>query len=297
MKVDTNKPTRPDPVQPDPFRLWKVDGAADKPNTDPHVYQKHVCITDSRGYPTHRNRSPFDIRVDATDGFIPLWAEGVTLRWRFQERGIRQFFADPDAAKANIRSLFGEALAAWGDAAPVRFTQEDDAADFEIVMRTADDCDDSGCVLAATFFPDGGRHEFEMYPKMFTQSHSEQVDTFIHEIGHIFGLRHFFANISETRWPSRLFGKDNHFSIMNYGSMSELTDDDTADLKRLYEWAWNRRLTEIDGAPIRLVRPYSALREITDSLSPRSQGGAAMAASSSATQLQMLVNGRRITIE
>ena len=41
---------------------------------------------------------------------------------------------------------------------------------------------------------------------MFAQNRKEQVDTFIHEIGHVFGLRHFFANISETAWPSEIFG-------------------------------------------------------------------------------------------
>jgi hypothetical protein len=297
MKDDSRKPTQPDAAQLDPLRPRKADGAGEKLDSDPHIYRKHVCITDARGFPTHRNQNPFVIRVDATDGFIPLWAEGVTLRWRFQERGMRQFFADPEAAKAKILHLFGEAVDAWGDAAPVRFKQVDDAADFEMVMRTADDCDGSGCVLAATFFPDGGRHEFVMYPKLFTQIHKEQVDTFIHEIGHIFGLRHFFANVSETRWPSRLFGRDNPLSIMNYNNLSELTDDDRSDLKRLYEWARDGRLTEIDGAPIRLVRPYSSLRGTIDPISASSQGMAAIAVPSPTTKVQVLTNGRTITIE
>ena len=65
---------------------------------------------------------------------------------------------------------------------------------------------------------------------MFTQARKEQVDTFIHEIGHIFGLRHFFANVSETAWPSEIFGRHENFSIMNYGALSELTDADKDDL-------------------------------------------------------------------
>src|SRR5690349_16751215 len=101
----------------DPLRRRKADGV-DELATDPHIYRKHVCITDSRGFPTYHNLDPARIRVDATDGFIPLWAEGVTLRWRFQERGIRQYFADPEAAKTTIQALFGDAMAAWDDAAP-----------------------------------------------------------------------------------------------------------------------------------------------------------------------------------
>lgn len=296
MKDDHRRQGNSDGSRDDSLQPREIDSAADKPSTDPHKYRKHVCITDSRGFATHRNRSPFDLRVDASDGFIPLWAENMTLRWRFQERGIRQFFANPDAAKARIRTLFGEALAAWGNAVPVRFTQESDSADFEFVMLTSDDCDNSGCVLAATFFPDGGRHQFVMYPKLFTQSHKEQVDTFIHELGHVFGLRHFFANLSETQWPSRLFGRDNQLSIMNYGSMSELTEDDKSDLKRLYEWAWDGRLTEIDGAPVRLVQPYSALSGVTDSRLSQKLIQTAVPYSPP-TALQLLINGRKITIE
>jgi hypothetical protein len=83
------------------------------------------------------------------------------------------------------------------------------------------------------------------------------VDTLIHEIGHIFGLRHFFANVSETAWPSEVFGSHQAFSIMNYGAMSELTKVDRADLKTLYELAWQGQLTHINGTQVRLMRPFS----------------------------------------
>ena len=52
---------------------------------------------------------------------------------------------------------------------------------------------------------------------MFTQSPEEQVETLIHEIGHVFGLRHFFAQLSETAWASEVFGTHDPLSIMNYG--------------------------------------------------------------------------------
>ena len=110
----------------------------------------------------------------------------------------------------------------------------------------------------ALFFPDAGRHELVIYPRMFTQSRKEQVDTMIHEIGHTFGLRHFFANVSETAFPSEIFGKHSRFSIMNYGSLSELTDDDKDDLKRLYKMVWSEELKEINGTKIELMQPFSS---------------------------------------
>jgi hypothetical protein len=94
---------------------------------------------------------------------------------------------------------------------------------------------------------------------MFKQIRKEQVDTLIHETGHIFGLRHFFANVTETAWPSKVFGKHDKFTIMNYGHDSELTDYDKSDLKRLYKMAWSGELENINGTPIRLIKPFHTI--------------------------------------
>ena len=171
-------------------------------------------------------------------------------------------FQNPAAAKAEIRKLLGEAVLAWDTSAPVKFAERNDAWDFEIVVRKADNCDVNGCVLASAFFPDAGRHKLTIYPEMFKQSHQEQVETLIHEIGHVFGLRHFFAQVSEKAWPAEIFGVHKAFSIMNYGSQSVLTQDDKSDLKRLYEAAWSGDLTEINGTPIHLVKSFSSAKAI-----------------------------------
>jgi hypothetical protein len=177
-----------------------------------------------------------------------------------------KYFKSPAGAKAEIRKLLGEALLAWGDAAPIKFSEQSDVSDFEIVMRPNDDCDANGCVLASSFFPDSGRHQLLLYPKMFTQVRQEQIETLIHEMGHVFGLRHFFANISETAWPSQIFGTHKPFSIMNYGSQSVLTADDKSDLKRLYRLAWASELTQINGTPIKLVSAFHTIGGTPESL-------------------------------
>ncbi len=223
-----------------------------------HFADGSICETDTRGHSTPRGQSPLEIVVDASEGFIPLWEKGTHLRWRFREQSLKNL-ATPLAAKAEIRKLLGESLLAWGDAAPVKFTERDDAWDFEIVVKKSDDCDASGCVLASAFFPDGGRHQLDLYPKMFGQTRQEQIETLIHELGHVFGLRHFFADVSESAWPSEVFGVHEPFSIMNYGSQSVLTADDKSDLRRLYRLVWAGKLTQINGTPIRLVRPYHTI--------------------------------------
>jgi hypothetical protein len=222
-----------------------------------------VCDTDPRGHALPRGRSPLEIVVDASEGFIPLWAKNTTLRWRFRERSM-SYFANPTAAKKELRKLLGEAILAWGTAAPVKFTEDVDVYDFELVMRKAADCDAAGCTLASAFFPDSGRHKLELYPTLFEQPRDEQVETLVHEMGHVFGLRHFFANISEKEWPVELFGSHNKFSIMNYGDLSELTDEDKSDLRTLYQLAWSGKLTNINGTPIRFVKPFHTLSPSAD---------------------------------
>jgi hypothetical protein len=227
-----------------------------------HVYGHSViCETDTRGYATPDNKSITEIVVDASDGFIPLWAKETTLRWRFQESSM-SFFEDPEAAKQAISNILGEAILAWGDAAPVKFDQTSSTWDFEIRMKANADCSPRGCVLASAFFPDAGRHQLDIYPTMLDQPRADQINTLAHEIGHVFGLRHFFAKLSETGAPSEVFGIHRPISIMNYGNQSQLTSDDKSDLKRLYQLAWSGQLTAINGTPIRLVKPFSLVNNI-----------------------------------
>lgn len=222
-----------------------------------------VCATEGRGRGTPGGRGPAELVVDATEGFIPLWEEGATLKWRFQERSFHSSAAtegeQAGALEATVLDLMSEALLRWGDAAPVAFTRDEDLWDFEVVLRNAADCGPGGCVLASAFFPDGGRHQLTVYPTMLDQSRQEQVETLIHEFGHVFGLRHFFADVGETAWPSEVFGEHHPFSIMNYGPTSTLTDADLRDLTELYASAWSGHLTHINGTPVRFVRPYSTL--------------------------------------
>ena len=240
---------------------------AAKPDPEVHVFGKRRirCDTDVRGHASPQGRSPLEIVVDASEGFIPLWAPETTLRWRFREQTMK-YFKSPAAAKTEIRKLLGEAILAWGDGAPVKFAEKNDAWDFEIVMRKNDDCDATGCVLASAFFPDTGRHQLVLYPQMFELERKEQIETLAHEIGHVFGLRHFFANVSETQWASQIFGVHKPFTIMNYGSQSVLTADDRNDLKKLYQLTWAGELTNINGTPIKLVKPFHTLGEKPDNI-------------------------------
>lgn len=258
-----------------PFMLASDDDIAARKRDQQFRYGENeniICVTDSRGTPKNEWRANrelikavhdltgdlrTEIVVDATDGFIPLWARNSTLRWTFDEVSM-QAFDDPEEAKAGVEALFEEALGRWGDACPLKFARDDNLYDFKIVMRSQSRCSVNGCVLASSFFPDGGQHEFVMYPTLFEQSREEQLETFIHELGHVFGLRHFFALISETAWPAIIYGEHKKFSIMNYGSDSQLTDADKSDLRSLYENVWSGKIVALNGTPVKLMQPRSA---------------------------------------
>ncbi|MFT5819024.1 MAG: hypothetical protein ACI8ZM_000246 [Crocinitomix sp.] len=230
----------------------------------PHKYGKSMsrCETDSKGFKTPKNKAPRDLVLDASEGFIPLWKENVVLRWRFSPN-IHHFFDDPKSAMKAIRELFADGLMEWGDSAPVKFAERDDAWDFEINVKH-DDCDYRGCTLARAFFPDGGRHELILFPKLFEQDEKEQIETLAHELGHIFGLRHFFADVKEKAYESTNFGHKEPFTIMNYGHKSTMTENDRSDLKLLYKKVWNNEITAINETRIVTFWPYHILGGIKE---------------------------------
>jgi hypothetical protein len=213
--------------------------------------RKGICRTDYRP----RESSLAGIVVDATEGFIPLWERNQVLLYRFDAASLAVFL-HADDIKAKVTGLLNSAIAAWGDAAPIRFKEHADNSDFEIVIERFDDCTTQGCVLAEAFFPDAGRHRLRIFPQMFQQEEKEQIETLVHEIGHVFGLRHFFATQFESDYPSEIFGENEEKSIMNYGELSQLTEVDKRDLKLLYEGVWSGTLTQINRTPIKLVRPF-----------------------------------------
>src|SRR5215211_998013 len=149
-KSRTAKTTKTGVDKTNPFSLRKDD----KPNPQVHVFRKKVvCDTERRGFKRPEGRSPLEIVVDASEGFIPLWKKNMTLRWRFSESSLSSF-ANPGVVRSEVRKLLGEAVLAWGEAAPVKFSERTDAWDFEIVFRKSPECDINGCVLASAFFPD-----------------------------------------------------------------------------------------------------------------------------------------------
>lgn len=199
-----------------------------------------------------------ELVVDLVRDKVPLWARGTTLHWTFNEESFART-GESEHMKRKVLRLMRAAIDAWADAAPVRFKRDDRAWDFDIYIRQRRDCND-GCVLASAFFPTARRERLVLYPSLFEHDAAEQLATMVHEIGHIFGLRHFFAktDADERMFPSLLFGRQSRFTIMNYGEESQLTATDRRDLARLYDAAWSADPQAEIGRQVRLVRARHA---------------------------------------
>lgn len=236
------------------------DGKDDFEGQNPEKV-KHLCVTDDAKELEKINESDphkgAEMLVEIVVGLgdhIPLWQKGKTLRWRLHP--MFNHYQNAEGVKNYIRGIMGAAIHSWGDASPVSFLETTGPVDFEVIMRP-DNCNAYGCTLASAFFPNSNLNVLTLHPKMFQQSKNEQIETLIHEIGHIFGLRHYFAKEKEASWRSEVFGHHYPLTIMNYGHQSTLTEQDRIDLKALYTQVWSGQLTHINNMPIRLYRPLT----------------------------------------
>lgn len=149
------------------------------------------------------------------------------------------------------KGWFEAAYLAW-KFNPIVFAYTTENPHFKIKMQFTDDgTPTGGYVLASAFFPDAVTNVF-VYPILYEQPESEIINTLCHEIGHIFDLRHYFAQSKEKDWPSVLFGKQNKETIMNYGDDSKLMPNDIEDLKDLYGKVWGGQ-SQINNHPVKLI--------------------------------------------
>ena len=146
-----------------------------------------------------------------------------------------------------VQELFEQAQQKWEFTDYVTIEQVDSIfkADFIVHAAPTNGNMSSGFVLASAFFPNADQNDFYVYPEMFTVG--DPLNTMLHEIGHIYGLRHYFFR-EEEGFPGLTFGTENEKTIMNYGKNSILTDTDKTELKALYEYVMDN--TKVNPGPV-----------------------------------------------
>jgi len=213
---------------------------------------KVLCVTESR-----YNRSP-KLVLNTVNDFnvrqIALWAKGQTITWKYS--------SDSNFSKISaehFEDILNKAISAWVFVPFTLVGPKDfrDDVDFIVTIhgmenRQVDEFGNVGYVLGQAFFPDSVDKSFHIWPSPFDDS--ELLNTVEHELGHTFGLRHYFG-LEEGNIAFFRHDPNDPKSIMNYNENGVLTCKDKIDLKDLYNGVWAKTLTRlIDEQTRRQVR-------------------------------------------
>lgn len=189
---------------------------------------------------------PFSLRI-GNGKDIPRWERGSILTYSVDSRS---FPRRQDCLLAE--TALAQATRPWNDmnlGITLQPVMKDKTAVFKLVFSP--DVSKSDRTLARAFPPDAPIEDRKLvvYARQFDPVYVDSMaNTFLHEIGHILGLRHEF----QEKLPSILFGEANGQSVMNYlghPSLLHIQQTDFTWTKEFY--AFNGRL--LGGLPIKDV--------------------------------------------
>lgn len=179
---------------------------------------------------------------------IPRWEKGSILTYSVDSHS---FPRSQDHSLAGIaEKALEQAIRPWNDmnlGITLEPAMKGKTAVFDLVFSPNNSNSDR--TLARAFPPDAPIEDRKLvvYARQFDPVYVDSMaNTFLHEIGHILGLRHEF----EEKLPSILFGEANALSVMNYLGHPSLLHIQQTDLTWTKEfYAFNGRL--LSGLPIK----------------------------------------------
>jgi hypothetical protein len=190
---------------------------------------------------------------------IPRWdvtpPDGRKLQYLVREDTF------PDATKAQYAAKeFQTAADTWAELQTgLTFSQttDRDSANFYLVYKVNSRFEEG--VLAQAFFPHEVDQDVIVYSYAFEgQNKSILKEIFLHEIGHIFGLRHEFAIEGDNDGHeaegegAKLFMEKNEYSVMSYKFPPRLQDSDRTQTVEFYKLPLGYML---DGSPVTDYQP------------------------------------------
>ncbi|KAL6794416.1 hypothetical protein J3E68DRAFT_406744 [Trichoderma sp. SZMC 28012] len=186
---------------------------------------KYRCATEAYGCT--------EVRVGKGE-YIPRWRKGSELTYTINEDSF------PTLAEAvQVKAAMPTAISMWKSIGP-RFkyleVDNNDSATFVITYCRHGPRN----IYASSFFPDQSPGELLVYNLALSNAiHLPNI--LAHEVGHILGLRHEFADEYHREGkilPCVLLGEKNPRSIMNYyedPGQLQVSEQDLRGLKELYE--------------------------------------------------------------
>lgn len=205
----------------------EIDESAPKAAPAPEAAEPPMCIT-QQDVPVNLRNSPVDIVV-GLNAECPRWVPGSVVKYAVWQNG----FASPQDADHAATHL---ALAAktWNEAGVgVTFEWVALAKDATFVLCHGGA---KGGVLASAFFPNSNDLDYLfVYSSAFRTSWKPHMwKVFLHELGHVLGLRHEFA-IEREGMGATALGPPNEYSVMNYRpEPPELQQSDIDSTKLFY---------------------------------------------------------------
>ncbi|KAL5339798.1 hypothetical protein BJX70DRAFT_363211 [Aspergillus crustosus] len=182
---------------------------------------------------------------------IPRWNPGQTINYAVLERGYPQ----PEQEHAALAAAkLQEAADEWNKCkVGVQFNWVEDLEDAVFVLMPARQRIPG--VLAEAFFPnDLDLNNLNVYPYAFERGTVEYLkNIFLHELGHVLGLRHEFAPELEADERSVQVGPRDATSVMSYEFPPEIQASDIESTRVFYRFVGKQLGVQQHDVPLRIV--------------------------------------------
>jgi len=222
-----------------------ISAMVDRNNHDLSIAPyKYHCVTQRPDGSFIPNTDPFKIQV-GLGGVIPRWNRSPP---KVQFAAYAGGYPSPDHATYAAYRL-NEAAQEWnGLSLGIEFQWVTNLEDAAFVLTYGGD---GGDTLASAFFPnEDDLSVLYVYKKAFESGiMNHMTNIFLHELGHVLGLRHEFA--PEVESASVQIGPRNPHSVMSYNFPPVIQPSDVTSTKWFYQYTGGT----INGVPLRYCTP------------------------------------------
>ena len=192
--------------------------------------KKYSCVTQAQSSDAPTSSDPSSI-ILGIYGVIPRWKKQTTINFAVYSGG----WPSPNHAIFAAYRL-NEAALTWNSLnLGVTFKWVGNLEDACFVLGYGGD---GGSTLARAFFPNStDLNNMYVYQKAFESGTVTYLyNIFLHELGHVLGLRHEFAPEREAgAGPLVVWGLRNPLSVMSYTFPPQLQPSDKTETKSFYE--------------------------------------------------------------